>query len=132
MLWCPVTLFNFGFVPCSAWFFDQARGVVLYRFSNQRLLEGFLYGTIKTGMLYIFGYMWNRRLCHGYLEVVVLDHVEIFFSHLDGANLIIKLLDQRCCWMLFCYSYQAYLHSIYLCHWAFAEIYIIWVGSLWA
>ena len=41
------------FVPCSAWFFDQARGLVLYSFSNQRLLEGFLYGTLKTGMLYI-------------------------------------------------------------------------------
>ena len=25
--------------------------------------------------------------------------------------------------MLFCYSYHAYGHSLYLCHWVFAEIY---------
>ena len=45
----------------------------------------------KNRHVIYFGYMWNQRLCHVYLEVVVLDHVEIFFSHLDGANLIIKL-----------------------------------------
>ena len=33
--------------------FDQARGLVFYSFSNQMLLEGFLYGTTKTGMSYI-------------------------------------------------------------------------------
>ena len=76
-------MFNFGFVPCSAWFTDQARGLVLYSFSIQRLLEGFFYGTIKTSMLHI------SDICEigGYAEVVVLDHVEIFFSHLDGEKI---------------------------------------------
>ena len=55
-------------------------------------LEGFPLWYYKNRHVIYFGYMWNQRLCNVYLDVV-LGHDEIFFRHLDGANLIIKLLD---------------------------------------
>ena len=52
-------------------------------FPSRGCWKVFFYGTIKTSMLHI------SDICEigGYAEVVVLDHVEIFFSHLDGEKI---------------------------------------------
>ena len=76
-------LFKFEFVPSSSWFFCQSNRFGIYAFYNQRLLESFRLWLYVSDLCEIY------KLCNVYLVVHVLDDVEILFSHLNCAKLII-------------------------------------------
>ena len=79
MLLCPVLSFNYVFVPCCAWIFDQSTLLVFSLLSNRRLLECsclimFLCHAsawiCDQPMVLVFLFLSNQRLLEGFCGII--------------------------------------------------------------